>query len=81
MIEAVANILAEVEQLTPPERAGLADRLIETLTQSIPPEIERAQIQEVRRRIVQVDSGEMTLIPGEQALEQVRRLGRLRAET
>jgi len=28
----------------------------------------------VRRRIAQVEAGEVTLIPGEEALEQVRRL-------
>lgn len=71
MTEAVAHILAEVEQLSPPERAELADRLIETLTD---PEVERAQIEEVRRRVAQVESGEATVIPGKQALEQVRRL-------
>ena len=74
MTQAVAHILDEVEQLSPPERADLADRLVETLGDSIPPEIERAQLDEVRRRIAQVESGQVTLIPGEQALEQVRRL-------
>lgn len=74
MTQAVSQILAEVEQLSPPERAELADFLVEKLVQEIPPEIERAQIQEVRRRLAQVESGEVTLIPGEQALEHVRRL-------
>lgn len=74
MTQAVAHILSEVEHLSPPERADLADRLVEKLTHSIPPEIERAQIEEVRRRIAQVDSGETTLIPGEKVLEEVRRL-------
>ena len=74
MTQAVAQILAEVEHLSPPERAELADRLVETLVQNITPEIERAQIKEVRRRIAQVESGHVTLIPGDQALEQVRRL-------
>jgi putative addiction module component (TIGR02574 family) len=74
MTQAVAQILAEVEQLSLPERADLADRLVETLAHNIPPEIERAQIEEVRRRVAQVESGEVRLIPGEQALEQVRRI-------
>lgn len=74
MTQAVANILQEVEHLSHPERAELADRLIEALADDIPPEIERAQIDEVRRRIAQVDSGEVALVSGEQALEQVRRL-------
>ena len=72
--QAVANILAEVERLSPPERADLADRLVETLAEGTSPEIERAQLEEVRRRIAQIESGEVTLIPGEQALDQIRRL-------
>ena len=74
MTQTVARILAEVEQLSPPERADLADRLVEKLTHSIPPEIERAQIAEVRHRIAQIESGEVALVPGEQALEQIRQL-------
>ena len=74
MTQAVAQILAGVEKLSPPERADLADRLVETLTHNIPPDIERAQVDEVRRRIIQVEAGDVTLIPGEQAMEQVRRI-------
>ena len=74
MTEAVAHILAEVEQLSPPERADVADRLVEMLGESIPPAIERAQIGEVRRRVAQVESGEVKIIPGEEALQQVRQL-------
>jgi len=74
MTQAVSHILAEVERLSPLERADLTDRLVETLANHVPLEIERAQIDEVRRRIVQVESGKVALIPGDEALEQVRRL-------
>jgi putative addiction module component (TIGR02574 family) len=74
MTQSVSQILAEVEQLSPGERADLTDRLVETLAHDTAPEIERSQIEEVRRRIVEVESGEVALISGEQALEQVRRL-------
>lgn len=74
MTQAVSQILAEIEQLSSPERAELADRLVEKLADDIPPEIERAHIEEVRRRLDQVESGDVTLIPGEQALGHVRRL-------
>jgi putative addiction module component (TIGR02574 family) len=70
----VANILAEVARLSPPERADLADRLVETLTEGISPEIERAHLEEVRRRSAQIESGEVTTISGEEALDRVRRL-------
>jgi putative addiction module component (TIGR02574 family) len=74
MTHSVARILAEVKQLSPNERADLTDRLVETLANNPPPEIEQAHIQEVRRRLGEVESGEVRLIPGEQALQQIRRL-------
>ena len=37
-------------------------------------EIAAAQIAEVRRRIAQVESGEVVLVPGDEALARVRQL-------
>jgi putative addiction module component (TIGR02574 family) len=74
MTQAVAEILNQVERLSAPERADLADRLVETLAREIPSDIERAQLNEVRRRIDQVESGKVALIPGDQALASVRRM-------
>jgi putative addiction module component (TIGR02574 family) len=72
--QAVAHILNEAERLSAPERADLADRLVETLAREIPSDIERAQLDEVQRRIGQVESGKVALIPGDQALASVRRM-------
>ncbi len=47
---------------------------LESLARDMPPEVSRAHIGEVRRRIDQVESGDVGLIPGDEALEQVRRL-------
>jgi len=74
MTQAVAQILEEAEQLSAQERAELADRIVESLANDIPPEIARAQLDEVHRRIAQVEAGEVTLIPGEKALAHVRRI-------
>jgi putative addiction module component (TIGR02574 family) len=74
MTQAVAHILHAVERLSPNERIELTDRLVESLARNVPPEIERVQIEEVRRRMAQVESGEVALVPGEDALAQVRRL-------
>lgn len=74
MTQSVAKILKEVGQLSPPERAELADRLIETLAHEMSPEIEGAQLGEVRRRVAEVESGAVKLIPGDQALAEVRRM-------
>jgi len=74
MTQAVAHILEETEQLSASERAELADRLMESLAHDIAPDLAEAQIFEVRRRIAQVESGEVTLIPGDEALAHVRRI-------
>lgn len=74
MNQAVARVLEEAEQLSAPERAELADRLVESLAHETSPDIAAAQIAEVRRRIAQVESGEVSLIPGNEALAHVRRI-------
>jgi putative addiction module component (TIGR02574 family) len=72
--QAVAEILQAVEHLSAPERAELADRLMEALTADISPEIERAHLDEVRRRVAEVESGAVTLIPGDQVFAEARRI-------
>jgi len=74
MTQAVAHILEEVEQLSAMERAELADRIVERLAHEVSPDIANAQISEVRGRIAQVESGEVSLIPGDEALALVRRI-------
>ena len=74
MTQAVAHILEEADQLSASERAELADRILESLAHDIPPDIAAVQTAEVRRRIAEVESGEVALIPGDEALAHVRRL-------
>lgn len=74
MTRAVAHILEEVEQLSTAERTDLADRLVESLASKIPTEIAAAQVTEVRRRIAEVEAGEVRLVPGHDALARVRQL-------
>ncbi len=76
MTQAVAHILEEVERLSPPERADLADRIVGNLGQHIPADLADAQTGEVRRRIAEVEGGKVTLITGEEALARVRALVR-----
>jgi putative addiction module component (TIGR02574 family) len=56
------------------KRAELTDLLIESLAEDVPAETAKAQLEEVRRRIAEVESGNVALIPGDEALAQVRRL-------
>ncbi len=55
-------------------RAELTERLIASLADDVSLEITEAQLAEVRRRIAQVESGEVALIPGDEVLARVRRL-------
>jgi len=60
--------------LPPDARVELTERLIESLAQDISPDITAEQLAEVRRRIAQVELGEVELIPGDEALARVRHL-------
>jgi len=68
------EIFSEAVALPHDERADLTARLVASLVDDIPPEITSAQLAEVRRRIAQVESGEVELVPGEEVLIRVRRL-------
>ena len=74
MTATVARILSEVEPLSAGEREELTDRLVQSLARDIPPEVQSAHIAEVRRRIAEVESGKVSLVSGEEAMERVRRL-------
>lgn len=64
------SFLAEAMNFAPESRLELAERLVASVPEDA--EIEAAQIEEVTRRMEDVRSGKMTLIPGEDALRQVR---------
>ena len=68
------EIFRDAMALPPEARAELTERLVESLGQDISPEITSEQLAEVRRRIAQVESGEVKLIPGDEALARVRNL-------
>lgn len=55
-------------------RAALAEKLIESLEFDLDPEIRAAWSAEVRERLEEIRSGAVGLIPGEEALAEVRRL-------
>jgi putative addiction module component (TIGR02574 family) len=68
------EIFRDAMALPPDARAELTERLVESLPQDISPEVTSAQLAEVRRRIAQVESGAVELIPGDEALARVRNL-------
>lgn len=71
MLQTQLEILeAEALKLTPGERAALAQRLLASLDEDA--DIEEAWAAEVERRIADVESGAVQVIPIAEALARVR---------
>ena len=68
------QITEEAMQLPAPSRALLADKLVESLESEDLDEIQRLWSAEAIRRRDEVRSGQVQPVPGEQVLEEVRRL-------
>ena len=69
-METQLEILESALKLTPGERAELAQRLLASLDEDS--EIEDAWAAEIERRIADVESGEVQVIPIAEALARVR---------
>ncbi len=81
MTQSVIQLLEEAEQLSPSERAELADGLVNSLAHDAMPEVVQKQITEVKKRIGDRESGSAVLIGGEEGLARVRRLVDVGQET
>jgi putative addiction module component (TIGR02574 family) len=68
------QIAEEAMQLPPASRALLADKLVESLESEDLDEIQRLWAEEAVRRRDEIRSGKVNPIPGEQVIEEVRRL-------
>lgn len=79
MTPAVAQLLEAAERLSAAERTELADRILESLASDIPPALARVQCADVQERITQVEKGKAQLVPGGEALIEVRQLTALAA--
>jgi putative addiction module component (TIGR02574 family) len=55
-------------------RVELTERLVASLAGDIPEEVTAAHLAEVKKRIAEIDSGEVELIPGDEVLAGARRL-------
>jgi putative addiction module component (TIGR02574 family) len=68
------EIFREAMTLSPEVRAELAERLIGSLAEDVSPEITEAQLAEVKRRVAEVESGEVELIPADEVFARARSL-------
>ena len=71
MPSSLAALEAEALKLPPEERVLLADHLLASLSSER--EIEDAWAAEVERRVAEIEGGQVTLVPVEQAIERARK--------
>ena len=74
MAMSVEEITAQAIKLEPSARAALADKLIESLESEEPDEIQRLWSAEALRRRDEIRSGQVKAIPGDEVVQEVRRL-------
>ena len=70
MPPSLASLEAQALLLSPQDRAVLADHLLASL--STEQEVEEAWATEIERRIAEIESGRMPLVPVEQAIARAR---------
>jgi putative addiction module component (TIGR02574 family) len=68
----VAELLRDALTLPPEQRAALADSLLESLDTEVDPDAEGAWKLEIQRRLQEIDSGAVALIPWEEAERRLR---------
>lgn len=72
MTPQVSDVLERALTLSTHERGLLIDRLIESLDDGPPEEgVEEAWAEEIKRRLDEVRSGKVKMIPGEQVLRRL----------
>jgi putative addiction module component (TIGR02574 family) len=73
MSSVLSDLKKKASQLSEQERAELALSLIESLDGPSDSDVEQAWRKEIKRRVAQVERGEVQLIPGEEVFARVRR--------
>jgi putative addiction module component (TIGR02574 family) len=68
----IQQVLKEALQLPPKARADIAGTLLRSLDSREDPNVEEAWAAEVDRRVAEVDSGKMKLVPWERTRRRLR---------
>jgi putative addiction module component (TIGR02574 family) len=72
MADPARSLESEALKLPANERARLAERLISSLDPEVDPDAEERWIEEAERRLDQLESGEASGVPADQAIERGR---------
>jgi len=75
----VAELFRRASELPEEERAALAGLLLDSLDREVDPDAEEAWSQEIRKRLSEIDSGQVQLVPWSTVRDQLnQRLERRR---
>lgn len=66
------KVIEEALSLPANLRLSLIEKLLESLNQTIDPEIDRLWAEEAERRVLQVEEGKAQLISGEEVFARIR---------
>lgn len=72
MARTARELLDELMALPSVEREIIAVQLLDSLEEEEPDAVEKAWIDEVRRRIAQIDAGEVTCRPADEVIAEMR---------
>lgn len=70
------QLISEATALPEADKAILIDKIVESMTSQIDPDILMAGVQKAQERMAEIDSGAVQTIPGEIALAQIRQLSK-----
>jgi putative addiction module component (TIGR02574 family) len=73
MSNALSELKQKAAQLTEVERAELALALIESLDDAVDADVDETWRVEIERRIAEIDSGAVQLVPGDEVFARIRR--------
>ena len=72
MTDLVAELSERARGLAPEDRARLAEELLASLEGAQDPEVDAAWDEEIRKRIAEVESGVVKLMPADEVFARVR---------
>lgn len=73
MPDLVTELSLRARELAPEDRARLAEELLASLETDADPEVDAAWDEELRRRIAEVESGAVELVPADEVFARIRR--------
>lgn len=73
MIDPIAELSQQAQALAPEDRARLAEELLASLESEHDQQADAAWDAEINKRIAEVESGTITLLPADEVFARVRR--------